>query len=133
MIPHDSRLITASTLVPVRIFSRFDKKKKHHKPTTCLCISYVAGLKDEVKEKAIKLLSPDNNIIQDINVSGNDVAIVTTTPMGSIESKAALGEESTQSAVDGSPLKVVIKNKLNVVVAVGDPRSDLDLDLRVPL
>jgi len=86
-----------------------------------------------VKEKVIKVLSPDNNIIQDINVSGNDVTIVTTTPMGSIESKAAIGEESTQSAVDGSPLKVVIKNKSYVVVAVGDPRSDLDLDLRVPL
>ena len=68
-------------------------------------------LKDEVKEKAIKLLSPDNNIIQDINVNGNDVTIVTTTPVGAVEFKAALGEESMQSAVDGSPLKVVIISK----------------------
>ena len=86
--------------------------RNYHKPTICLCVSHVSDLKDEVKEKAIKLLSPDKyNIIQDINVNGNDVTIVTTTPVGAVEFKAALGEESMQSAVDGSPLKVVIISK----------------------
>jgi hypothetical protein len=86
--------------------------RNYHKPTICLCVSHVSDLKDEVKEKAIKLLSPDKyNIIQDINVNGNDVTIVNTTPVGAVEFKAALGEESMQSAVDGSPLKVVIISK----------------------
>ena len=104
MSPLDFRLITASTLGSVRILSMLNRN--YHKPTICLCVSHVSDLKDEVKEKAIKLLSPDNNIIQDINVNGNDVTIVTTTPLGAVEFKAALGEESMQSAVDGSPLKV---------------------------
>ena len=90
--------------------------RNYHKPTICLCVSHVSDLKDEVKEKAIKLLSPDKyNIIQDINVNGNDVTIVTTTPVGAVEFKAALGEESMQSAVDGSPLKVVIISKTFVL------------------
>ena len=110
MSPLDFRLITASTLGSVRILSMLNRN--YHKPTICLCVSHVSDLKDEVKEKAIKLLSPDKyNIIQDINVNGNDVTIVTTTPVGAVEFKAALGEESMQSAVDGSPLKVVIISK----------------------
>ena len=109
MSPLDFRLITDSTLGSVRILSMLNRN--YHKPTICLCVSHVSDLKDEVKEKAIKLLSPDNNIIQDINVNGNDVTIMTTTPVGAVEFKAALGEESMQSAVDGSPLKVVIISK----------------------
>ena len=109
MSPLDFRLITDSTLGSVRILSMLNRN--YHKPTICLCVSHVSDLKDEVKEKAIKLLSPDNNIIQDINVNGNDVTIVTTTPVGAVEFKAALGVESMQSAVDGSPLKVVIISK----------------------
>ncbi|XP_063410870.1 sodium/calcium exchanger regulatory protein 1-like [Mytilus trossulus] len=67
------------------------------------------GLQDEVKAKALKVLTPDNDITQEIKVSGNDVTIITTTPMGTTETKAAVGEESSQSAIDGSPLKVIYK------------------------
>lgn len=59
-----------------------------------------------MKAKALKVLTPDNDITQEIKVSGNDVTIITTTPMGTTETKAAVGEESSQSAIDGSPLKV---------------------------
>lgn len=62
----------------------------------------------EDKGKALKLLTPENNIVQDISV-GDEIVIKTTTPVGSSETKAKVGQEIDTKALDGRPIKTVYK------------------------
>lgn len=60
------------------------------------------------KERALKLLTPENNIVQEITV-GDEIVIKTTTPVGTSETKAKAGQEFETKALDGRPIKTVYK------------------------
>jgi hypothetical protein len=47
----------------------------------------------ENKEKGVKMLMPENNIVQEISIDGDDVSIKTITPLSTMEQKAKLNAE----------------------------------------
>ncbi|MCI3325489.1 lipocalin/fatty-acid binding family protein [Escherichia coli] len=65
------------------------------------------GVAGELKEKALKLLSPENNITQEITVSGDTIKINTTTPLSSVEVNATVGQEVDSRSLDGRTVKSV--------------------------
>eukprot|EP00745_Piridium_sociabile_P026772 TRINITY_DN42808_c0_g1_i1.p1 TRINITY_DN42808_c0_g1~~TRINITY_DN42808_c0_g1_i1.p1 ORF type:complete len:136 (+),score=42.63 TRINITY_DN42808_c0_g1_i1:171-578(+) len=63
------------------------------------------GVQGEYKEKALKLLTPENNITQDICIQGDAITITTTTPLSPIEVKATNGLEFASRYLDGREIK----------------------------
>ncbi|XP_076453184.1 sodium/calcium exchanger regulatory protein 1-like [Babylonia areolata] len=61
----------------------------------------------EFREKALKLLTPENNITQDITIDGDAITIVTTTPISPIEVKATNKQEFQSRYLDGREIKTV--------------------------
>ncbi|OWF46550.1 fatty acid-binding protein, muscle-like [Mizuhopecten yessoensis] len=64
------------------------------------------GASGEDKQRGLQGLSADHNIVQEITIDGTSVTIKTTTPLGSTESKATIGQEADQKSMDGRDLKV---------------------------
>ena len=65
------------------------------------------GVEGESRDKALKLLTPENNITQDITIDGDAITIVTTTPIAPIEIKATNGQEFESRYLDGREIKVI--------------------------
>ncbi|XP_061180468.1 sodium/calcium exchanger regulatory protein 1-like [Saccostrea echinata] len=67
------------------------------------------GVSKENKEKGLKMLMPENNIVQEILIDGDDVSIKTITPLSTMEQKAKLNTEVNVTALDGRPMKATFK------------------------
>ena len=55
----------------------------------------------------MKLLTPDNDIIQEISCKDNGVSIVTKMPGTKSEVQATYGQAVEQNYLDGRPIKVL--------------------------
>lgn len=67
------------------------------------------GVHGESRGQALKLLTPENNITQEITVDGDAITIVTTTPISPIEVKATNGQEFESRYLDGREIKTVFR------------------------
>eukprot|EP00916_Digyalum_oweni_P015460 GHVL01025307.1.p2 GENE.GHVL01025307.1~~GHVL01025307.1.p2 ORF type:complete len:136 (+),score=16.17 GHVL01025307.1:83-490(+) len=67
------------------------------------------GVAGESRDKALKLLTPENNILQDITIDGDNITIVTTTPIAPIQVKATNGEEFESRYLDGREIKTMFR------------------------
>ncbi|KAK3084241.1 hypothetical protein FSP39_010564 [Pinctada imbricata] len=61
---------------------------------------------EENIQKGLKLLTPENDIKQEISVEGDKVCIKTVTPLSTQEHKGNIGQEFDQPGWDGRPVKV---------------------------
>ncbi|XP_052800858.1 uncharacterized protein LOC128231739 [Mya arenaria] len=65
------------------------------------------GTKPEHKEQALRLLTPENDIFQEISISGDSVDIKVTVPGKVFEIRTKLGETSNVPFLDGRQLKSI--------------------------
>ncbi|XP_025089133.1 fatty acid-binding protein, adipocyte-like [Pomacea canaliculata] len=65
------------------------------------------GVQGESRERALKLLTPENNIVQDISIDGDNISIVTITPVSPIEVNAQNGVEFVSRYLDGREIKTL--------------------------
>lgn len=65
------------------------------------------GVAGESREKALKLLTPENDITQEITISGDSITIVTTTPIAPITVTATNGQKFDSRYLDGREIKTV--------------------------
>lgn len=70
-------------------------------------INDAIGTSPEYKEKALKIMSPESNVTQDINVEGDNVCIVYNIPGKTVEVKTKMGEPVDMPFFDGRMLKCV--------------------------
>nr|KAG5700380.1 hypothetical protein BaRGS_029632 [Batillaria attramentaria] len=72
-------------------------------------ICLATGVTGESRDRALKLLTPENNITQEITIDGDAITIVTTTPISPIEVKATNGQEFESRYLDGREIKTVFR------------------------
>ncbi|KAL8610886.1 hypothetical protein ACOMHN_056741 [Nucella lapillus] len=65
------------------------------------------GVDGEHREKALKLLTPENNITQQVAVEGDTITITTTTPVSPIEVKATNNQQFQSRYLDGRDITTV--------------------------
>lgn len=70
-------------------------------------INDAIGTTPEYKEKALKIMSPESNVTQDINVEGDNVCIIYNIPGKTVEVKTKMGEPVDMPFFDGRMLKCV--------------------------
>jgi hypothetical protein len=58
------------------------------------------------RREVLKLYTPQNDIVHDVNLHGNDVRVKVTTPVVMYEVKAKLGQQCEQVFLDGRMVKV---------------------------
>lgn len=66
----------------------------------------ILGVSGDNKEKGLKMLMPENDIVQEIAIDDEDVSIKTITPLSTMDQKAKLNTEIDVNALDGRPMKV---------------------------
>ncbi|XP_048748756.1 sodium/calcium exchanger regulatory protein 1-like [Ostrea edulis] len=67
------------------------------------------GVSGDNKEKGLKMLMPENDIVQEIAIDDEDVSIKTITPLSTMDQKAKLNTEIDVNALDGRPMKATFK------------------------
>ncbi|ESO97840.1 hypothetical protein LOTGIDRAFT_152943 [Lottia gigantea] len=66
--------------------------------------------------RALKLLTPENNITQEIEINGENIRIKTNTPVASSEVKAVCNNEIDVRALDGRETKAVYSVEDNQII-----------------
>lgn len=62
---------------------------------------YFAGVASDLKEKAVSLLTPSNDIFQEINVSGDTFTLKSVTPLWTREHTGKFGESFNEPDLEG--------------------------------
>ena len=70
---------------------------------------FCPGVQGESREKALKLLTPENNITQEITIDGDAITVIITTPIAPLEIKATNGQEFESRYLDGREIKVMFR------------------------
>ncbi|KAK6192033.1 hypothetical protein SNE40_003584 [Patella caerulea] len=76
----------------------------------------IIGVSSQNVPRALKLLTPENNISQEIEVNGENIRIKTNTPVASPEVKAVIDTEMETRALDGRETKAVYTIKDDQII-----------------